>query len=565
VVSCWPLHICAHHLWRNAGYKKELKNRGIFSYFVLVSLLSTTDNRSMHSDRNPLEIFFQKLPMSTALFDKQLIMQRCNPTWINSIEGISQVAVEPGIYFYDLLPGTKTPMQPLIDHALLGTMATADGLRLNSSGNVFYWDAAFVPWIEQDQIAGFLLIASDITERVLSRQILERKVVDRTQKLSALYDVMTVAAEPIELKSKLDESLQRVMDAVHAQAGTIHLLDSDEDGFLLVAQQGSAPLLTKQLTLIPFDDSFQRWVENEQQFFVLEEIVGRQRMMALLHESHLITNASVPMTSRGKILGILSVYRKAKRPFSQEDISLLDSVADQIGTAIENARLRLENEQLLIVEERSRLARELHDAVTQSLYSLTLYAETSLRFMRSDQLAMADEYMEQVAGTAQQALREMRLLLHNLRPAVLEQLGLEKAIRQRVEAVEKRVGIGVDYQVQGKIELPAHVEEALYHIVQESLNNALKHAAADSISLSLCQHENRVKLIVADNGKGFKFLDNGDSGGLGLTSMRERVDSLGGNLKIETEVGGGSSVQVELDVDQVSEISASISLLDSLR
>jgi signal transduction histidine kinase len=270
------------------------------------------------------------------------------------------------------------------------------------------------------------------------------------------------------------------------------------------------------------------------------------------------------MTARGKTIGILSVYRQAKRPYSREDIALLDSVADQIGTAVENTRLHLENERLLIVKERNRLARELHDAVTQSLYSLTLHAETSMRFVKSGQPDLASEYIEKVAETSQQALREMRLLLHNLRPAVLEHLGLVKAIRQRLDAVEKRVGVVVDYQVEGQIDLPAHVEEALYHIVQEALNNTLKHAAATQISLRLHQHEASVALTISDNGKGFRLLELSDNGGLGLTSMRERVDSLGGDLNIDTRVGGGSRIQVELDLGHVKEFVDSHDVIDLL-
>lgn len=500
--------------------------------------------------------------MSTALFDRQLTLLRNNPTWFNYIEGISQVVVEPGAYFYDLLPGTESIIQPFIERTLTGEMMAADSVRLNSNNNIFYWDAAFVPWVEEESITGFLLMVADVTERVLSRQILERKVVDRTQKLSALYDVMTVAAEPIDLKNKLDESLHRVLDAVHAQAGAIQLLDNDAEALYLVAHHGLDAVLAGQLDMMPVDSGLCGWAIQKERPLILVDMAADQRTPELFRSSGFRAYVGVPMTSRGKTLGVLNVFRQSKRPYSEEDISLLDSVADQIGTAVENAKLRLENETLLIVEERNRLARELHDAVTQSLYSLTLYAETSLRFSRANQVDMAGDYIEKVAETAQQALREMRLLLHNLRPAVLEQLGLDKAISQRVEAVEKRVGVEVDYQVDGEINLPAHVEEALYHIVQESLNNALKHAAADRISIKLRQENARVTLTVSDDGKGFKHLDIGDGGGLGLTSMRERVDSLGGKLSIGAEVGGGTRVQVELNLEQSGEYAASLDLLD---
>jgi signal transduction histidine kinase len=434
---------------------------------------------------------------------------------------------------------------------------------LSSNNNVFYWDAAFVPWVEDEDITGFLLVVADVTERVLSRQILERKVVDRTQKLSALYDVMTVTGEPVDLKVKLDESLQRVLDAVHAQAGAIQLLDDQRESLFLAVQQGLEDDLADRLRVLPTGAGQFDWATQEQNTLILTDIVDDGRTPELVRRSGFRTYVGVPMLTRGKTLGILSVFRQSKRPYSEEDISLLDSVADQIGAAIENDRLRLENEQLLIVEERNRLARELHDAVTQSLYSLTLYAETSLRFSRGNQPAMAIEYLEQVAGTAQQALREMRLLLHNLRPTVLEQLGLVQAIKQRFDAVEKRVGIEVDYQIQGEIDLPPKVEEALYHIVQEALNNALKHAAATRISLRLRQQKEKVSLVIFDNGKGFHVLEVDDSGGLGLTSMRERIDSLGGNLTIDSAIGEGCKIQVELDLNQAAVQTDSLNLLDS--
>lgn len=527
-------------------------------------MLGKADNRLMKPNGNPLDIFFQKLPISTALFDKQLILRRCNPTWVNYIEDLTGAICKTGTPIFDLLPGTEKVIRPYIEQALTGVMTTADSLRLNSNDSVFYWDASFVPWIEDQGVTGILLVMADVTERVLSRQILERKVVDRTQKLSALYDVMTIAAEPLELTDKLDHSLQRVLAAVHAQAGSIQLLDRQGENLCLVAHRGLSPILVAQFRSIAIDSGLSGWTAKQQQPLVLSDISSDQRTTDLVRQSGFRAYVGVPMTTRGKLIGILSVFRQAKRPYSQEDISLLDSVADQIATAVENVKLRQENERLLIVEERNRLARELHDAVTQSLYSLALYAETSMRFVQSNQLDMANEYIENVAETAQQALREMRLLLHNLRPAVLEQMGLVKAIWQRLEAVEKRVGVTVDYQVEGQIDLPVLVEEALYHIVQEALNNALKHAAATKISIRLCQQGPKVTLTVSDDGKGFKVFKSIDSGGLGLTSMRERVDSLGGNLNIDTKVGVGSRIQVDLDLELVNGFSESLDLLDLL-
>ena len=178
-----------------------------------------------NSETNPLDVFFQKLPMSTALFDQKLILRRFNPRWAEYIENFSQLDVVNGVHIYDLLPGIESQIQPYIDSAFSGEMTTRDGLRLSSDDNVFYWDASFIPWVSDNSVIGILLVVADVTERILSRQILERKIVDRTQKLSALYDVMTVTGQPLELADTLRISLDRAAAAVHAQAGAIHLLE----------------------------------------------------------------------------------------------------------------------------------------------------------------------------------------------------------------------------------------------------------------------------------------------------------------------------------------------------
>jgi len=518
----------------------------------------------MEPKENPLDIFFQKMLMSSALFDQQLVLRRFNPRWTDYIESYTQLEVEPGIHIYDLLPGIESTIQAYIDRALAGSMTTVDGLRLNSNDSVFYWDASFVPWAAQQGESGFLLVVTDVTERILSRQILERKVVDRTQKLSALYDVMTIAAQPLELSDKLDQSLERVMDAVHAQFGTIHLLDKDADMLHLIAHRGLPQNLADGLRIMPIDDGLMGWVATQLAPLALADIANDERSSIVLRDAGFRSYLGVPMIARDRLLGILSGYRQSKRPFSQEDISLLDSVADQIATAIEDARLHHKNEQLLIVGERNRLARELHDAVTQTLYSLTLYAETSMRFSQTNQLDQAADYLNQVVETAQQALREMRILLYSLRPAILEQLGLVSALKQRLEAVERRVGIAVDYHADGDISMPAHVEEALYQIAQEALNNAVKHAAAKKISLELKQRGNVVDLIISDDGKGFRLPKSSENGGLGLISIRERVDSLNGILQIDTMIDGGSRVHVELDLDRASISSYSTNSLSLL-
>lgn len=184
------------------------------------------------------------------------------------------------------------------------------------------------------------------------------------------------------------------------------------------------------------------------------------------------------MRAKGRVVGVFSVLGESGRQFRPDEVTLLASIADQVGVAVENARLYQQAEQLAVMEERERLAHDLHNSVTQSLYSLTLLAEASRRLIRTKELDLAGDYITRLGETAQDALKEMRLLVYKLRPPALEKEGLVGAIQQRLGAVERRAGVKAQLIASDPITLSAPLEEGLYRIAQEALNNALKHAKA---------------------------------------------------------------------------------------
>jgi signal transduction histidine kinase len=198
------------------------------------------------------------------------------------------------------------------------------------------------------------------------------------------------------------------------------------------------------------------------------------------------------------------------------------------------------------MEERERLARELHDSVTQSLYSLTLFAEAGCELIRMGELQGAEQHTRRVSEIAQHALKEMRLLVYELRPPVLEQEGLVGALRQRLEAVERRAGVKTRLLADELTDLPAAVEDGLYRIALEALNNALKHAAADSVNVYIRTRGGGIELEVADNGTGFDSDAMGGTGGIGLNSMQERAEKLGATLTIGSTPGKGTQVLIRI-------------------
>lgn len=272
------------------------------------------------------------------------------------------------------------------------------------------------------------------------------------------------------------------------------------------------------------------------------ELTAIERMMSRGYYAVL----SVPLIVKDEDYGAITLYYRETREFSEEEMRLASSIAHQAALAIESARLREQAEQSAAIAERSRLARELHDSVTQSLYSVTLYAEAAARLLATGKNQDAADHLRELRDTAQEALREMRLLIFELRPLALEKNGLVAALQARLDAVETRGGMHAELQVEGGEHLPHSVQEELYHITQEALNNVLKHANAQHVRVHVQFSEVAARLEVCDDGVGFDPISAGATGGLGLQSMKERAQKIKATLQIESAPGKGTRVCIQV-------------------
>jgi signal transduction histidine kinase len=219
-------------------------------------------------------------------------------------------------------------------------------------------------------------------------------------------------------------------------------------------------------------------------------------------------------------------------------------LADEVIVAHGADRLQQKAKTASALQERERLAREMHDAAMQSIYSITLFAEAGRRLASLGQIDRVQDYLQQLNETAQLALKELRLLLYELQPAVLEQVGLVGALRQRLESVERRTGMTARLEVDGDFNFPSFMEDGLYRICQEALNNALKHASASEVKVSLGVRNGEVRLEICDNGIGFNADDPKLMSGEGMTTMRERVRLMHAKLFIESAPQKGACVRV---------------------
>jgi PAS domain S-box-containing protein len=445
-----------------------------------------------------------------------------------------------------------SPYQCEICDAMMRDMATGVVIPLKTAeATIGLLHLVFASRREfSDQKRHMLATIAEITGSALHRagilDTLELRVADRTRELAALYDVTAVSSEALDLQTMLERSLERVLKAMRSSTATIHLLDERGETLSLAAYQTIAPAGPAEIDFSTPAPHVKEWLIVRGEPLIIPDMSSGSQMFWATGVSRACTYAGAPMRARGRRLGMLSVVRDADQQFSVEEVALLASIADQVAITVENARLHQHAEQMAIVEERARLARELHDSVTQCLSSVRLLAQAASDFGEAGEWGRVKHYLERIRDTGGQALKEMRLLLYELQPPSTEQEDLVEMLTRRFEAVEERAGVNVRLLTENWLRLPASTEEALSRITQEALNNALKHSGASMVTIVLRGNPDGADLEVNDNGMGFDPDSVKRKGGIGLLSMQQRAERLGGGLTIRSAPGEGTSIKVNL-------------------
>ncbi|HEX5688588.1 MAG TPA: GAF domain-containing sensor histidine kinase, partial [Roseiflexaceae bacterium] len=256
--------------------------------------------------------------------------------------------------------------------------------------------------------------------------------------------------------------------------------------------------------------------------------------------------ALIPLVVRDQRVGAVWLSDSHSREWSDADVSPYQITAALLASAIDSRRQHLllseRGQQLAVLEERRRLARELHDSVTQSLFSMSLLAQVLPDLWEVDR-EEARAGLLQIRDLTRGALAEMRALLFELRPAELGARGLAPALREYASAFSQRTSIGVAVDHIGAVEIPEPVEQAFFRIAQEALTNIARHAGARQVRVRL-EGQRPVRLQIADDGQGYQVGDVG-AGKFGLTSMHERAAKIGARLQIESAPGKGTTIRVE--------------------
>lgn len=389
----------------------------------------------------------------------------------------------------------------------------------------------------QVEVAGRRQAEKDL--RNMEQRLAER-VAKQSRSLTGLYEVIILAGQSLSLREQQEKILALIIQALSADAGCIHEFDNDNHVLRLIVQMGLSQDAIAQLADFP-----PAWLLQDMIPVTVNNIANSPGIPDAIRSSGLGAHLGVPLQLLGRVTGTLSIFWNQPRSFSVEEIALFNTMADQLGIIIENTRLHQRSEEAAAMRERRRLARDLHDSVTQSLHSLVLSTETASNRLKQGKMDMLEASLQQQGQSARQAIKEMRLLLFELRLTTLDEVNLVEAVQTRLDAVERRAGVQVESDIQPLPDLPKPVEKELYCIVMEALNNSLKHARAMHLTVRVCPQGRGLELDVQDDGRGFEPYAP-RIGGMGLHSMAERAERLGGDLTITSAPGMGTRIHLLL-------------------
>jgi two-component system nitrate/nitrite sensor histidine kinase NarX len=373
-----------------------------------------------------------------------------------------------------------------------------------------------------------------------------RRIKQKNHSLEILYDVAANINAARDLEDLLTRFLHTLKNVVDARAGMVRMLTS-EGNIQLIASSGLAPEVIKQEQLISVDRCLCGKAAQSGEVYALDDLQGCGQFVGRpFFDDKKVEMIVVPLRYRGQILGVYNLFTEQHGLVEREDMkNLLTSIGHHLGMAIEKARLDEEANLLSIMEERTRLANELHDSLAQSLASLKFQVRVLDETLHSGKEAALWHELELIENSLDEAYTELRELIAHFR-APIDKRGLVPAIEQAVERFRRQSGISAFLQLEwGDTNLPAEVDVQVLRIVQEALANIRKHSEANAVRVLMrASRDKKYMVLIEDDGIGIqdKVIDGGPGEHLGLKILQERAANIGGDLKIESEAGEGTRI-----------------------
>ncbi len=418
---------------------------------------------------------------------------------------------------------------------------------------------------------GYVTAIVELRRDVTAERELERQILRRYHQLLALSRISSTMTGQLDLDDVLKNALDNVLEIINGAIGGILLLDDKTKMLRYQVQHGLSAKYAEEMRM-SIGEGIAGRVAQTGESILLEDISKDQRPVRpdLISVEGLKSFISIPLKSREEVVGVMNIASPVVGRFDSDDISLIYSIGDYLGTAIEQTKLYsrlarqkeryktlLQHSLTAQEEERKRIARELHDETSQALTSLSLGLQALVQIAEMQNIG-DDEFREKLAKAQSCAVlagNEIVKLMKELRPTLLDELGMSAAIQRYAKDTLQAKNIDLSMEFSGKDErLPPEVEVTLFRIAQGAIGNILEHSEAKKASIRLECNENECKLQIEDNGKGFdssKLTRVDSSGrGVGLFTIKERVRLIGGNCRVESKPNQGTRVTIKIPLER---------------
>lgn len=406
-----------------------------------------------------------------------------------------------------------------------------------------------------DDVLVLTILASHAAVAVENAR-LHAGAVQKLKETTVLYQVAQQMATGEDIESSLDLIANEINQMLHYHSCTIFLADQKKEFLEPVLVKHSPDGYVDHVTEPPANpgavaanEGITGWVFTTGQALNLAN-VGVDTRGGDATKGREESLLAAPLAVEAQRIGVITITKPGKNQFTDEDLRLLKIISAQAAVIIQNARLREETQRLMIADERNRIARDMHDGVAQSLYSIALNLQVCLKLLRTKPDAIRDKLLG-LQSLASESLTEVRKYIFGLRPSILEEYGLPMAIERSLEEFERVHGIKGTFQRSGvrQVLAPA-VEREVFGVLQEALANVMKHSGASEVVVRLDIRGDHGRLAIQDNGRGFDvdaaIAGARDGRSLGLASMRERVQSIGGTLTVTSREEEGSTLVVDV-------------------
>jgi signal transduction histidine kinase len=372
----------------------------------------------------------------------------------------------------------------------------------------------------------------------------DQELSQRNKDQQLINDIAESLASSLDIDEILDRTLTRVMKYLNVQAGEIFLREDGDKHLRLALNRGelSETFLTKDR--FNLGEGFIGIVAASGKPLTTSDLAKDMRFLRpAVVEAGFQSMACIPLTSRGEVIGVLSVASRMERQFDQREINLLMAVGSWAGITIDNAHLHRQSRRLAVMEERERIGMDLHDGIIQSIYAVGLALEYA-RYALEEDPKQSKQKIEQAIDGLNKTIRDIRAYILDLRPRQFVGENLKESLLRLVE--EYRANTLADATLvapdDGLVGLPNSHATALFHICQEALANAAKHSQARRTLVHLWSTKDRVLLEVADNGRGFDLRKMSITLGHGLSNMHVRARKVGGDVEITSAPEEGTTV-----------------------